>query len=392
MRRFAGRLAGMMLLACGGLGGAGTALAQGGFEPAPDVNLDRLLPSSVLQSSNHRVQAATALQHNSVQFRVRSEFGLYQVYSLPLFLTRIHEIRTLAQAIDAFQRNYQDLAVQLRGDLVVGGDSIAGILFRPISTTEELARQLGSNVGQTVDELRLGTTAADGAGDSVYESVVPADPVLAAHKRSVANQLALDAYSSNPAVQQFLNQVALARGRGDFQAANLGVTVARLPVRHVAGGRVHAQARSRVTRSTLAERAVRAHRREVDQHLVRTAAGGDAFLPEHHLPHGGRGGQAHHDDVGRLGDALGIFRSNGARLHQRRHLPGRPVPDGDIVAGVEQPPRHRPAHQAGADVAEGRFVVAHSSSLRIARLPILRYTPLRGALRMRTVENPKSSC
>ena len=264
----------------------GPVMAQSGsYERPPDINLDRLLPPSMLQSSSHQVRAEAPVSANSVRFAIGSQFGLYQVSSLPLFLTRIHEIRTLDQAISSFEQNNRDVAVQLRGDLEIQGDSAVDILFRPVSATGELAKQLGSQVGQTVDEIRRTAGAPNVDLAMPYHAAMPDDPVLASHKRSVANQLGLDVYSSNPRIQSFLNTVAVARSGGSFRASNLAVTVARLPVRQVAGGKVHAASRAAVTRDSIPELKARNSKRlaalGIDQSLAASFGNHPNLSPWH---------------------------------------------------------------------------------------------------------------
>ena len=70
------------------------------------------------------------------------------------------------------------------------------------------------------------------------------DVIAGAHKRNVAYQLGLDAYSTNPKVQEFLNTVAKARSSGHFKA---GVATIRIPPSRqvkIAGGRLDAEIRN----------------------------------------------------------------------------------------------------------------------------------------------------
>ncbi len=167
---------------------------------------------------------------------------------------RVHEIRTLAQAVDQFRRNNQQLAESLRGKLEVGADSFVDILTSPLSTTSQIVKQFGVNVAKTFDELREGPTEAreKGADErSIYDGFEPGDPILASHKRNVASQLDLDFYSSNPRVQEFLDTVAAARGAGRVSAGVVTISLPRGQTFRPAGGQVDSSVRAAMTHNTI---------------------------------------------------------------------------------------------------------------------------------------------
>jgi hypothetical protein len=236
---------------------ASSALAQNGtpeYEAPPQITPDRVLTPTLLASGNHRVRDEVKTRGNWLQFEIESDFGSYKALSIPMVALRVHEIRTLAQAVNAFQRDNQQLAERLRGQLTVGADSFVDILTSPLSTTSQLVGQFGSNVAQTIDELRERPTGGEeqtAGGQTVYHSFVPGDPTLAAHKRNVASQLDLDFYSTNPKVQEFLDTVASARGAGQQSAGVVTIALPRGEEIRVADGRVEAAVRSAMAHDTI---------------------------------------------------------------------------------------------------------------------------------------------
>lgn len=236
---------------------ADTAHAQSAaadYETAPRLSPDRVLTPALLASGNHRVRDEIKARQYWLEFEIESDFGNYRVLSLPMVALRVHEIRTLAQAVDEFRRGNQILAETLRGQLTVGADSFVDILTSPVSTTTQIVSQFGSNVVQTFDELRERPSEREQTEDSertLYHRFEPGDPILASHKRNVASQLNLDVYSTNPKVQEFLDTVAAARGAGQQSA---GVVTISLPRNHevrVAGGRVESTVRTAMTHNTI---------------------------------------------------------------------------------------------------------------------------------------------
>ena len=224
------------------------------YEAPPRVSPDRVLGPALLRSGNHRVREDVRTRENWLEFEIESDFGSYKALSIPMVAVRVHEIRTLAQAVDEFRRNNQQLAESLRGKLEVGADSFVDILTSPLSTSSQIVKQFRFNVAKTFEELREGSLET--AGESVEERTIyhgfePGDPILASHKRNVASQLDLDFYSSNPRVQEFLDTVAAARGAGRVSAGVVTISLPRDQEFRPAGGRVDASVRTAMTHNTI---------------------------------------------------------------------------------------------------------------------------------------------
>jgi len=226
------------------------------YQRAPAVEPAQVVPRWLLRSGHHRFGDELELDGHTLRFVIESEFGTYRVRSLPLALIRVREINVLAQAIDHFRRSNVKLAGELRGRLEVGAESFVDILTSPLSTTGNIVGQFTRNVGKTFDEFGEFPDPGEGgatgrAGDSAYLRYQPGDPILAAHRRSVARQLGLDVYSSNPRVQEFLDTVATARSHGRSSAGVLDVSRDRARAA-IAGGRVDES-----VAATLARRGIR---------------------------------------------------------------------------------------------------------------------------------------
>lgn len=72
------------------------------YESAPRVYLDQLLPGTLIRSGNHRVLSEIRPQRNTIEFEIESDYGFYRVRSIPMVIQRVHEIRTLAQAVNHY--------------------------------------------------------------------------------------------------------------------------------------------------------------------------------------------------------------------------------------------------------------------------------------------------
>ena len=218
------------------------------YELPPSQPPAELLPAHLLRSGNHRVRADVETVDNFFHFELESDYGLYRPKSLAMLKIRVKEVVTLAQAINQYNKTDQRVADELRGQLRVRGDSWTDILGAPVGTASELASQFANNVGQTVVEINELSS-----GEPAPTAASPRGTVSTAHKRSIASQLNLDAYSTNPKVQQFLATAARARSGGNFSAGVVAVSVPRSRSLTVGEGVLDFKIKSRLKNLTPSE-------------------------------------------------------------------------------------------------------------------------------------------
>lgn len=257
--------AGLVLLFTGWPAAAADAMAP--FEATPVVSAADLLPRPLLNSPYHRVRSEVELAGGLAHFQVDSDFGTDRVTSVALLLGRIHEINTLAQTVGRLREANAPVFDALPQQLQVRGDSVKGILGRPMQTTSRLASQFTDKMGRTLQgEVLSPGQAAD-----------PADGVSELQRRAVAGQLNLDVYSSNERVQAFIDTLARTRTAG-----RIGVLPAVTSTSQIdPGGIKAAEVKSRIKNLSREELAY-------DNRLRLTAMGvspllGDRFLRHPHL-------------------------------------------------------------------------------------------------------------
>ncbi len=245
---------------------AAPALAQlvsNAHENPPHVELDMVLPAPMMQSGVHRVEDDVRIKGTLLEFTLDSDLGSYDALSIPMAFLRIHEIRTLAQAMDAFQRDNMRLAAALRSVVYTQNNAAVDILTSPLDSGGSITRNFqNNNVGRAVEDLgkRPASQAPDQGGpngsggpENMYESWLPSDPILASHKRAVASHLDLDIYSSNTRVQAFLNILARARGGGNRNAGMVQVAIPNKPEIVVDRGKIQFAVRTAIARKGVRE-------------------------------------------------------------------------------------------------------------------------------------------
>lgn len=208
------------------------------YEPVPVLQAADLLPVKLRQSIHHRVLDEVTVEDGYFVFRVESAGHLYRVQSLRLLEIRVHELQNVAAARSQLQDEEVPAFDAVPGRRGVGSDSVMDILTDPVGTAGRLASNLSNNLEETV------------SGEYLDAPRTPTRPTAAAYdapgpyKRSVAAQLYLDVYSTNPVVQQFLDTLAAARSAGRIREAT--ATVSAPPSGRAFAGEAAAQARLEV--------------------------------------------------------------------------------------------------------------------------------------------------
>jgi hypothetical protein len=131
-------------------------LVADAHEPPPPVELDQVFPETLMQSGEHRIEDNLRLERAQFEFTIDSDYGRYDVLSIPMAILRVHEIRTLTQAVDAYQRDNQKLADELRSIVRVGTSSGVGALGSPLDSGSARSSEfVNNNVGRVI-ETRAG--------------------------------------------------------------------------------------------------------------------------------------------------------------------------------------------------------------------------------------------
>ncbi len=182
------------------------------YEDDTHIPLSELLSSQLASSLYHRVEEVET-RNGNFHFRIVSDFGIYNVVSLPLLRERVKEIITLGTAIKEFESKENTISNELRGQLSVSSDYALDILARPVDTAINIAGQLADNLDET-----LSGAPPESQRSFQYSGGGSVDPVAIMHKRNIASQWNLDVYSSNPKVHEFLDAVTRERSGGNISA------------------------------------------------------------------------------------------------------------------------------------------------------------------------------
>lgn len=169
------------------------------------LRASEVLPPGLLKSPVHAVKEEVGLDRFLFTFEVESPFGLYRVTSAEMLRIRVHELHVLSHARDI--SGMEEFAGSLKDSVVQVPVAVVDTLTSPVASVQK--------VGEGVkDKFASVGRFFSGRSKSGYEDNAVKEAAVGARKREVAAELGLDAYSTNPKVQQLLNHLARARALG----------------------------------------------------------------------------------------------------------------------------------------------------------------------------------
>jgi hypothetical protein len=175
------------------------------YEPPPVLEASKILPAELLKSDVHEVQERVWTAESAFHFTMESRFGLYAVESLAMLEVRVHEVKTLARVVD---KNQTDEFFEALGKrLEQTANAPVKLLEDPIGTVEDVGKGIGKQLDKIGDLFKK-------REKSKHEDPAVHELLVGMEKRMLAAELDLDVYSTNPKVQEFLDDIAGARASG----------------------------------------------------------------------------------------------------------------------------------------------------------------------------------
>ncbi|MHC5113230.1 MAG: hypothetical protein ACYTGP_02230 [Planctomycetota bacterium] len=179
--------------------------ASAAYETPPILEASAILPAALLASDVHRVRAPVGTDGDLFHFTMESDFGLYTVESRAMLEVRVHEVKTLARVVDTNQADefFDAMGTRLK--------QTADVPVRRLEDPVAMMEEVGEGVDKHLD--RFGGML-ESREKSVHEDPTVRELLIGMEKRTLAAELDLDVYSTNPKVQQCLNEIAWARASG----------------------------------------------------------------------------------------------------------------------------------------------------------------------------------
>jgi len=200
------------------LGSSARAEDGAGYEQPPRNSAERILAEPLRKGPHHAVRSPVELRRFLDRYELESPYGLFRVSSRRLLEIRVHEVETIARVVD-MEGAPEGLRALGRSLGRLPG-AVVEIVLHPIDSAEKIGQGLEKTWGRIEDLFR-------DRRRSVYEASAAGNAFSGDEKRHLAAELNLDVYSTNPRVQEFLDEIAGWRAAGNL---TLDVATFALPL------------------------------------------------------------------------------------------------------------------------------------------------------------------
>jgi hypothetical protein len=187
--------------AAGGFLVNATATADVSYEKPPVFDAARILPAKLLKSSYHSVGSKVSNDGQMNRYTIKSKFGTVTADSTAELKIRVDEMRALAAMERVSNSGQFTRQVKEGGKNVVAGAK--ALVNRPVDTVKGAFAAIGALAGRVGDAL-MGDPLSDAEGSRV-ENVIG----FSSTKRDYAAEFHADPFSTNPLLQNRLEEIAL---------------------------------------------------------------------------------------------------------------------------------------------------------------------------------------
>jgi hypothetical protein len=192
-----------------------------GFELPPVLEPESILPAEIVEDNYHEVVGEVRTNGLANRYRVKTDFGEFEIRGTGLLRERVHEVNVLG-ALKAYEvNNAQVYGLAAANAATNYGEGAAQLILHPVDTITGIPSGMYS-YGARVVEMTGGQRGH--YEDSYSEELLG----ISQAKREWAYRLGVDVYSANPFLQEMLNKYAWTSFAG-------GMSV-RIPTMFVSGG------------------------------------------------------------------------------------------------------------------------------------------------------------
>jgi hypothetical protein len=203
------------------LGGSLALLAGAGHEPPPVLEASKALPKELVAGPRFKVEDKAPTDGYMPRFTVTSDFGAYTVDGREMLEVRVREIAALDK-LDEVSKG-EAFAKAMGQSAKQTGKAVAHAATNPVETAKGVPagvgrffKGVGSKAKKGAEEVVEDDDSAEGgkgAGDKAADAAKSVSGASRA-KRQWAKQAGVDPYSTNPALQKKLDELATASTAG----------------------------------------------------------------------------------------------------------------------------------------------------------------------------------
>ena len=195
------------------------AWGQAAFEEPPVFTAANLAPPALLAGPGFTVDRQVPVETSLYRFTIRADVGLFEVGGRTLLPIRVQEVKALQKLAETSNTaEFSEAVVQAGARPVM---SAVNMLTHPVDTISGLpggVERMFGRVGATLEGIGGASTTGQ-AGGAVARALG-----YEAERRTLAKELGVDPYTSNPVLRKKLDDVAWVRFAGRL-GVNLSISV-----------------------------------------------------------------------------------------------------------------------------------------------------------------------
>jgi hypothetical protein len=198
------------------------------YEANPVLKVSQVLPANLVSGPRFKVDETAPSDGFTPTYVIQSDFGKYEARGREMLEVRVQEISALNK-LEEISKG-EAFAKAMGQSAAKTGKAVANVATNPVETAKGVPKGVGrffkgaassaKKAGESAADTVKGDDEDDGAPDKStgQKAEGAAKSVAGANKakRGWAKQYQVDPYSSNPALQKKLDDLALATSAGGF--------------------------------------------------------------------------------------------------------------------------------------------------------------------------------
>ncbi len=191
------------------------------YEELPVLKASEILRDDVLSGPHHKVREDVPTYSGANRFTIDSDFGLFEGDGNAMLERRINEINAIARLKDISRTDeYKNALLKAAKSPVTAAKQIVSDPLGTVKSAQKGIMKFMSSAGESLKGIGKGKEPNKYEGSQMQQMIGFSDT-----KRKMALSLGVDPYSSNPVLQQELEEIAWASfaGGATFSLATLPI-------------------------------------------------------------------------------------------------------------------------------------------------------------------------
>ncbi len=191
------------------------------YEELPVLKASEILRDDVLHGPHHKVREDVPTYSGANRFTIDSDFGVFEAEGNAMLVRRINEINAIARLKEISRTDeYKNALLKAAKSPVAAAKQIVSDPLGTVKSAQKGIMKFMNSAGESLKGIGKSKETDKYAGSQMQQIIGFSDT-----KRKMAVSLGVDPYSSNPILQQELEEIAWASfaGGATFSLATLPI-------------------------------------------------------------------------------------------------------------------------------------------------------------------------